>query len=475
VSGIGVSAIDRARLGLVLGGSALTLAWILVAVVIRVVRQPRAAPTGPPTLEPGPEPPAVSNLLTHNFRPTRDALAATVIDLAARGVVEIEKRPPHGYACRLRSAATEDLAPWERRVLGVLEEKAVNGIVPTAALTTGTAASSRRWWKGFVKDVQEETKARGLSRDIWDAGAQRTVLVLALLPLPLFALAAFNLAAIPGYLVPAAVVYGTLVNDRQRDTTSGLERASVWLGFRAKLRENPSFPALPPTAVAIWERILAHGAAVGVAEAAVRAIPMGPEDDRRAWSAYGGEWREVRVRYGRRPGWGASPAGAIFAGVLALAVCAGIGFGLLTLWRFLTDQGLGLGLEAAGRQGLEVTGVERIVGWALLGIGAVLALIAARSLLVLVSGVIDAVTPDRVVTGELIRLRMRGSEESRTYHGAVYDGSATRVRAYLLEPLQFGALAQGQVVRAVVTRTLGHVRAIDPVPQPAGAPGPLVG
>src|SRR6185312_8800494 len=48
------------------------------------------------------------------------------------------------------------------------------------------------------------------------------------------------------------------------------------------------------------------------------ALPFGEEDDHLAWSAHGGRWRRVRVRYPRAipPGWGRHPALATFLGVL---------------------------------------------------------------------------------------------------------------------------------------------------------------
>src|SRR5439155_26587161 len=68
----------------------------------------------------------------------------------------------------------------------------------------------------------------------------------------------------------------------------------------------------------------AYGAAMGVARAAVAALPMGAESDTRAWSAYGGEWREVRVRYPHlwRPGWGMWPPKAAALGLLGLLIGA---------------------------------------------------------------------------------------------------------------------------------------------------------
>lgn len=65
----------------------------------------------------------------------------------------------------------------------------------------------------------------------------------------------------------------------QRDTPAGRAAAARWLGVRAYLGQNEVFPTLPPASVAIWDRYLGYGAALGVAAAAVHALPMGAEDD----------------------------------------------------------------------------------------------------------------------------------------------------------------------------------------------------
>src|SRR5581483_9327368 len=92
----------------------------------------------------------------------------------------------------------------------------------------------------------------------------------------------------------------------ERDTPEGLATAGRWLGLRAQLSGDDNFARQPPTAVAIWDRLLAYGAAMGVAPGAVRSLPMGAESATHAWTAYGGRWRVVHVHYPNRfpPGWG---------------------------------------------------------------------------------------------------------------------------------------------------------------------------
>lgn len=67
---------------------ALAVALLLVGGAIPVwwyVRtRPRRPEVGPTTMDPGPESPAVVDLLTGGFVVERDAVVATLVDLAAR-------------------------------------------------------------------------------------------------------------------------------------------------------------------------------------------------------------------------------------------------------------------------------------------------------------------------------------------------------------------------------------------------------
>ena len=59
---------------------------------------------------------------------------------------------------------------------------------------------------------------------------------------------------------------------------------------RELLAEDPLFGEQPPAAVAIWDRILAHGTALGVAHGVVRSLPLGALADtaRLDWSVFWG-------------------------------------------------------------------------------------------------------------------------------------------------------------------------------------------
>jgi hypothetical protein len=125
------------------------LGWLLAAAVVYVLRRPAEPPVGPRTLDLGPEPPVVANLLVHDFRVTGAAAPATLLDLAARNVVELEQRGPGVFYVRLRSENEAKMTSYERRVLELLARRASDGVEPAEALTTGSADESSRWQRAL--------------------------------------------------------------------------------------------------------------------------------------------------------------------------------------------------------------------------------------------------------------------------------------------------------------------------------------
>jgi hypothetical protein len=65
------------------------------------------------------------------------------------------------------------------------------------------------------------------------------------------------------------------------------------------------------------------------------------------------------------------------------------------------------------------------------------------------------------VTGQVVRLRVRGGENHRRYFAGVDDGRSPKVLAWVVAPSVYATLRQGQTVRADVTRFLGFVRSLD--------------
>jgi hypothetical protein len=405
--------------------AAATAPWLLAVGVVYLLRRPAKPEQGAPTLDLGPEPPAVANLLVHDFRVTRDAVPATLLDLAARRLVEIEEREPGSYVCRLEKAAGGELTSYEQRVMELLRSRASGDVVPAGALTTGPEEESKRWWKGFQKEVVADAQRRGLCVDILD---KRTFLWLsgaAVAPATVLGILAGGRVGF-GYWVVAFFFLGWVMGlNTQRETPEGLGAASRWLGVRAKLAEDEAFRAQAPIAVALWERHLAYGAAFGLATAAVRALPMGAESAHHAWSSYGGQWRSVRIRYPRffPLGWGIHP--------LVVILRAGLALGVAVILLLLAPKELVVFPAAVA----VVAGLA--VLWALVDLGST-----------------------REVTGQILRLRAYGDDDKRHYV-AVDDGTSAAIRAWRVKPELYSPLWQYEVVTGTLTRNLRYVRAIS--------------
>jgi hypothetical protein len=406
--------------------AAATAPWLLAVAVVYLRRRPPRPEPGPPTLDLGPEPPAVANFLVHGFRASRDAVPATLIDLAARRLVEIEERGPGAYLCRLEERTDTGLTSYEQRVLDLLRSRATGDVVPAGALTTGPEEESKRWWKGFEKDVVADAQRRGLCVDLLDKRTFLWLSAAAIAPAAVLGVLAGGRVGF-GYWVVAFLFLGWVMGlNTQRETPEGLAAASRWLGVRAKLAEDEAFQTQAPIAVALWERHLAYGAAFGLAQAAVHALPMGTESAHHAWSSYGGQWRSVRIRY---PyfiplGWGLHPLVVVLRAGLALAPA-------LVLWLLVPKELVVVPVAVVAAAGL-------VALWALVDLGST-----------------------RDVTGQVLRLRAYGDDDGKRYYVAVDDGASATIRAWRIRPELYTPLRQYEVVTGTLTRNLRYVRAIS--------------
>lgn len=455
--------------------------WYLVVFALSLRPRPKPRP-GPPTTELGPESPAVANLLTNQFAVTAESAPATLLDLAARGLVEIEEPEPGCFTCRVRSnRAGESLRPYERQVLDLVSARAVDGVVPAGALTLGTAGAAERWTGKFDREVVQDARRLGLCRDYWSSVTARLLFLWMAANIVLACILIdansegeasramdFALTVVTGAALGAAIVCGKVIAwDRQVATRAGLAAGSRWLGVRDYLRGDEVFPTLPPASVTVWDRYLAHGAALGAAAAAVRALPMRQEDDHRAWSSWGGRWRPVRVDYpGRLPlGWGSRPVAALVKALVPIAAGTASCYAAVR-W----TPGLLAGLGPA---------VAAWTEWILFVLLTGSAAVAGAGLWVVACAIPD-LWQRRTVTGTVLRLRqkaIRRSEDSVEYvsYVAVDDGSAPRVRAWKVRRELYLSLSEYQTVTATVTPRLRYVRAIGRVSAEAAPGGAGVG
>jgi len=188
----------------------------------------------------------------------------------------------------------------------------------------------------------------------------------------------------------------------------------------------------------------------------VRAIPMGAESDRRAWSSVGGHWRQVRVSYPRMwpPAYGASPRETLWRGVRIAGISALVLFGFYKLMPSLT-------FAHSSEQSLRD-------GSAIAVLLAAVALVALASGLWLVLAGIVSLFGSRTVTGDAIRLRQYGGDPVTCYL-AVDDGTSEHVRAWKVRPILYDKLIEYQSVTVTLTPLLSYVRTAQRAPRVATA------
>jgi hypothetical protein len=457
-------------------GAAVALAlWLLLLAVLALATRARTPDPGPEALDlPGDEPPAVVAMLTDGWEVGHEAVPATLIDLAARKIVAIEGVGLDRFVVRLRpNASTAGLTFYEQQVLSHVRGLAsADGTVPCEALTTGPEDDSAAWWKRFQASVVDDARNRGLSRGRWSRWMLLLLGITAVVPAALVALALVFVPPEEGteeeenpvgaFIGLTALCWFPLMaiprNMRaERDTPAGREAAARWLGLRDHLEGSGGFTDAPPAAVAIWDRYLSYGAALGVAAGAVRALPLGSESDTEAWTSHGGHWRVVHIDYPKRfpPGWGKPP---ILATLIGLAGVVGGLFVARIFFPLMADL-VGDVFDSTRDEGFEPI---NLLGIAILLIPtSVTAVLLVRSALMLAAAV-----PDLFVRREVEGVALRVRRHEKVSYLAVDEGTGTKVRAWIVAPLVLGAagVGQGSPVSATVSPRLGHVSRLAQMP-----------
>jgi hypothetical protein len=323
---------------LVLAGIVLA-AWTVLFVVVTAATMPRLPDPGPETMDVGPEPPAVANFLVNRCEVTTSALSATLVDLAARGHVALEDIGGGQQLVRLRRQSPDTTNAYEAEILALVRKHASNDTVPAAELSLGYGDTADRWWNNFQRAVVDHARELGLVRRRF-SHAQSVVLA-ATLAVP-FVLAGIGFEVYGtatraahktgkggidtgGGMVLAAALWITLlvigarVLRGWRDTPAGVAATARWLGVRNFLRRDEAFRETPPAGVVLWKRLLSYGVALGAAHGTDAALPIGPTRNNEGWSPYRGLWRQVRITYPKRFGYGDPPPRAAAVSLLVLA------------------------------------------------------------------------------------------------------------------------------------------------------------
>lgn len=300
---------------------ALLAIWYAAVLAYALVSRPRTLPPGPATAEFGPEPPAVVNLLITRCRLTPEAAEATLLDLAARRIVELHQpgSDPADLLVRLRGPVPDDLAPYERRVLDRVRDIAGDRLTPLREIHQRYADGGPRWLQHLRSDVIADARARGLVRQrLANPAIFMLTVVFSLVvgcwgvvPLAPNGTDAASGAATFGLIVGAGVatVFTAMVLlmilvlhvRAPAHTAAGRAVGSRWLGFGRWLAGYESLADLPPAAVALWDRYLAYGVALGINPVAERALDLRVGRTVTVLSRATGQPRPVRVRYPRDP------------------------------------------------------------------------------------------------------------------------------------------------------------------------------
>jgi endonuclease YncB( thermonuclease family) len=399
------------------------------------------------------------SLLAGYWELSEDAAESTLIDLAARRYLEFRQpgNDPTQTTIHVTNPNPPGLASYERRILDRVSGLAVGGVVPLPALTFRDPGQAAAFEKRLRADVIADARAHGLSRR-----RLGPTLLAALTAAAVVAAVGVGVAVLigarhtkdplraagAGWLVTMVVLSGLAHRSHgERDTEAGRAVAARWLGVKAWLRNTAAFADLPPAAVAVWDRYLSYGCALGCTRVASAVIDLGMGNRKRVWSSFGGTWHRVRVRYPRLwPRYGKTAPRLMVKGFFAV----GVGFLLLYYWAKGVAAALrerAVGQSGAAHLAGTVKNVGLLIAVVLLGYG----------LYVLVRTTLDLAAP-RTVTGQVLWRevwRQTSGGEDRPpqptlHYLAIDDGTADRTTAWALPSAEISRCADGDTVTVKV-------------------------
>jgi hypothetical protein len=463
------------QLDVVITALVVAVAIAIAMLVIVIARSEQPVEVGPQTLDTPPQTPAVAALLTHPQEVPGSAVAATVVDLAARGVFDVVDLGGGAAGIRLLSAGASALTAYESRVVDLVRQHAnTEGIAPAGELAFADDKRAEAWLKGFREEVRREARAGGWVRPRYGREVALLLLVLVAMAAVIFvwgqATATKHSSAGPpttpreglrSALTLLAAALGAAdvfllfrlgTSASQRLTPTGRVLASRWLGVATHLRQDVQLERAPVAAVAIWHRLLAYATAFGVARTVRATLPVGPMSPTRAWSSATGQWRQVQVDYPRLwpLGWGQLPIDLFRRGFFLFF---GVAFPAFVV---------GLIVDALASTGLSVRHAPLPV---LLLAGVIIAAAASAmlyGLALLAAAAYFSVAGDRVidtVVGTVVRVVPAG-DEGRWLWVAVDTGRTNRIRAYA--SWIGNTVPQGGRAQLMVRRVDGRVVSIDP-------------
>jgi hypothetical protein len=452
-------------IALALTGTGLVLlGWYGIVASYAFWTRPRDLPAGPPTSDLGAEPPAVVNLLVTRCQLTPDAADATLLDLAARHIVELYQPggDPAELLVRVRADDPSGLSAHERRVYDRVGAIAPDHLVPLTEITKQLADGGPDWFRQLRAEVIADAAGRGLVRARRFGGWMVLVSILAGMAIAGLALVplqrdpnsraenAIAAASVPGWFCGTIffafilILLAASLTRTPGHTSLGKEAGTRWLGVGRFLSAHQSLADLPPAAVAVWDRYLAYGVALGANPVASRAIDLRVARTIRLRSRFTGTPRLIVVRYPRDP-LAYTQAGARLLWSLAvLAFWAAIGFALVS------------------------TGVSwsPMVRWTVIAIGSLATL---RGTYKLVRSAYAKLFPV-FVTGQVLArhpYRVRAPGTVGWYVVVIDDGRHSRTRPWLVRTDRLSDAEVGDVVRIRAQRWTHHVLTLTVLPSTA--------
>ncbi len=447
-------------------------AWFGIYALALLATRPGLPDAAPATEDLGPEPPAIVSLVVNRWEITEDAAESTLLDLAARHILELRQpgNDPMQTTVHIRQPNPTGLSRYEQRVFDRVSSVAVGGVVPLPALTFRDKDAAAAWAKRLTADVIAEARIHGLSRRRLGTGLVSALVFLggaAALGVAVGVIIWLNQTHAHKTIEPAfwtgVVTWFVLAgiasrSHGERDTQAGREVASRWLGVRAWLRGHDAFGDLPPAAVAVWDRYLSYGAAVGATRVSSAVIDLGMGNRRNVWSSYqpSGEpsWHRVRVhypRFSRRYGKTAPKL------LLKAAILGVIGYGFVRYWYSLIDTAF----EAPSIEHSAAASYLTLIK----SIGVLLGVVALTNLAyVVVRTVLDLATPV-TITGEVVwteSWRSIGTEKRPQVidYLAVDDGGSDQTKAWAYPHGVGPYLYAGDIVEFTVRRWSRRVTAL---------------
>jgi uncharacterized membrane protein len=257
--------------------------------------------------------PAILGALLRWGKPNRDDFAATIMDLARRKVITIERSPGERTVHRFtredrapedRAGADADMTPSEQQALALLFRWGSSGrqsitdqqFRESVRRHTDASGMFERWRSavenearryGFFDKESQRVYDRVGDFYWWATAAGIVLTILVIVMLGIFLLAGF--VAIPLGAGLLLLLRGPLI----RRTVDGATDLAQWRAFRRFLTDFSTLHDAPPPAIAVWESYLPYAVSLGVAQRVIRQFP----------AVYGAEAPPT-------PAWYVSPAGS---------------------------------------------------------------------------------------------------------------------------------------------------------------------